>query len=205
MKTPIYKILFFGILLTVMIVFSWQHAYAGQEGVQYKAKNAIAPFDDEKKIDSVPSLPDNSIMVNTKYQGGAFWTLTRKDKVERFKCTQCHNPDKNNTEKTVPTAHGDIILIHGGEKPLSCFTCHKEDERDFLVTEKGTKVNLDHSYQLCTQCHFRQAKDWVGGAHGKRVSYWAGKRVVKNCTACHNPHSPRFKKRWPKTYSLPLK
>jgi hypothetical protein len=145
MKTPIHKIFFFGILSTVMIVFSWQHSYAGQEGVQYKAKNAIAPFDDEKKMDSVPSLPDDSIMVTPKYQGGAFWTLTRKNKVERFKCTQCHNPEKNNTEQTVPTAHGDIILIHGGEEPLSCFTCHKEDERDFLVTEKGLKVDLDHS------------------------------------------------------------
>jgi cytochrome c2 len=44
----------------------------------------------------------------------------------------------------------------------------------------------------------------VGGAHGKRISYWAGQRVVKNCTACHDPHSPRFKKRWPVIYSPPL-
>jgi predicted CXXCH cytochrome family protein len=27
--------------------------------------------------------------------------------------------------------------------------------------------------------------------------------VVKNCTACHDPHSPRFQKRWPVTYSPP--
>lgn len=205
MKTPAYKILFFVILSAMTVMFSWQYAYAGQEGVQYRAKHATAPFDDENKMDSIPSLPDNSIMVTPKYQGGAFWTLTRKDKIERFKCTQCHNSEKSNIDKKIPTAHGDIVLIHGGPEPLSCFTCHKKDDRDYLLTEKGLKVDLDHSYQLCAQCHFRQAKDWVGGAHGKRVSYWAGKRVVKNCTACHNPHSPRFQKRWPKTYSLPLK
>ena len=39
---------------------------------------------------------------------------------------------------------------------------------------------------------------------GKRVGYWAGKRVVENCTSCHNPHSPRFKSRWPVTYSPPF-
>ena len=102
-------------------------------------------------------------------------------------------------------AHGDIILDHGGQdKPLSCYTCHKKDERDFLVTEEGSKMDMDHSYQMCGQCHFRQKKDWVGGAHGKRVSYWTGTRVVKPCTSCHDPHSPHFEKQWPKTYSPPL-
>ena len=102
-------------------------------------------------------------------------------------------------------AHGEIVLNHGSEaRPLSCYTCHKKDERDFLITEEGTKIDMDHSYQMCGQCHFRQKKDWVGGAHGKRVSWWAGDRVVKNCTSCHDPHAPRFKKQWPETYSRSL-
>jgi formate-dependent nitrite reductase cytochrome c552 subunit len=102
-------------------------------------------------------------------------------------------------------AHGEIVLHHGSQaRPLSCYTCHNKEVRDFLVTEQGTKIDMDHSYQMCGQCHFRQKKDWVGGAHGKRISYWAGKRVVKNCASCHDPHSPRFKKRWPVIYSPPL-
>jgi formate-dependent nitrite reductase cytochrome c552 subunit len=28
--------------------------------------------------------------------------------------------------------------------------------------------------------------------------------VVYNCASCHNPHSPRFEKRFPATYSVPL-
>jgi hypothetical protein len=143
--------------------------------------------------------------VTEKYQGGRFRAETRKDKIQRFKCSQCHNNKPVRIALAAEMAHGEIVLNHGSEaRPLSCYTCHKKDERDFLVTEQGTKIDMDHSYQMCGQCHFRQKKDWVGGAHGKRISYWAGQRVVKNCTGCHDPHSPRFKKRWPATYSPPL-
>jgi formate-dependent nitrite reductase cytochrome c552 subunit len=167
-------------------------------------KKATASFNDEKKVDSVLPISEHTVMVKEKYQGGLFWTQTRKDKVKRYKCSQCHNNKEVKIAQAAEMAHGDIVQVHGGQKPLDCFTCHKKDERDFLVTEKGAKVDMDHVYQMCAQCHFRQQKDWVGGAHGKRISYWAGQRVVKNCTSCHDPHSPRFEKRWPKTFSLPL-
>jgi hypothetical protein len=195
-----------GILPVVLLIFSGLSAYSEQGGVVQIIKNATAPFDDEKRIDSVLSLPHSTVAVQTQYQGGLFWTETRKDKIERFECSQCHKNKDVTVTRAAEMAHGDIDLTHGGlEKPLSCLTCHKEDERDFLETETGLKVDMDHSYQLCGQCHFRQKKDWVGGAHGKRIGYWAGKRVVKNCASCHNPHSPRFAKRWPKTYSPPFK
>ncbi|MBW2144833.1 MAG: hypothetical protein JRG75_10630 [Deltaproteobacteria bacterium] len=202
MKTPNSKNYLFWILPVLLLILSGLKVYASQDGVAETIKNATAPF--EERIDSVPPLPDTAVLVKEKHQGERFWTETRKDNVERFKCSQCHNNKKVTTAKAAEIAHGDIVLVHGGKKkPLQCFTCHKEDERDVLVTEKGVKVDLDHSYQMCGQCHFRQKKDWVGGAHGKRVSYWAGQRVVKNCTACHDPHSPHFEKRWPKTYSPP--
>jgi formate-dependent nitrite reductase cytochrome c552 subunit len=206
MKIPTFKNCFFGILSTLLIILSGWTAYSDQGGVIQIYKNATVPFDDETKVDSVLPIPEKTVLVKGKYQGGTFWTETRKEKIERFKCSQCHNNKEVRVARATEMAHGDIALDHGGQvKPLSCLTCHKENERDFLVTEKGMKVDMDHSYQMCGQCHFRQKKDWVGGAHGKRVSYWAGKRVVKNCTSCHDPHSPRFEKRWPKTYSPPFK
>jgi hypothetical protein len=205
MKTPTFKNCFLGLLAAALVIFSGWYAYSGQGGVIQIYKNATAPFDDEKSVDSVLPLADKTVLVKEPYQGGRFWTVTRKDKLERFKCSQCHKNKDVTVAQAAEIAHGDIVLVHGGQdKPLSCFTCHKEDERDFLETEVGVKVDMNHSYQLCGQCHFRQKKDWVGGAHGKRVSYWAGKRVIKNCVACHDPHSPLFEKRWPKTYSLPL-
>jgi len=202
MKTPISNNYLLWIPLVMVFILSGLEVYATDEGVAQTIKNATASF--SERTDSVPPLPDDTVLVKEKYQGGLFWTETRKDKIERFKCSQCHNNKKVTTAQAAEMAHGDIVLVHGGKKkPLQCFTCHKEDERDVLVTEKGLKVDMDHSYQMCGHCHFRQKKDWVGGAHGKRVTYWAGKRVVKNCTSCHDPHSPHFEKRWPKTYSPP--
>ncbi len=203
MKKPIPKNLFLWLIPAMLLLLSGLNVYASGDGVVQRIKEATSPFD-QGKIDSVPPLPDDTVLVKEKYQGGRFWTETRKEKMERFKCSQCHNNKKVTAAQASKIAHGDIVLVHGGKKkPLNCFTCHKEDERDVLVTEKGLKVDMDHSYQMCGQCHFRQKKDWVGGAHGKRVSHWAGKRVITNCTACHDPHSPHFEKRWPKTYSPP--
>ncbi len=205
MKTPIFKNCLWGILPVLLLIFPAGPACSAEGGVVQTYKNATAPFDDEKQVDAVLSIPVKSVQVTEKYQGGRFRTETRKDKLQRFSCSQCHNNKPVTVRRAAEVAHGAIVLNHGSQdRPLSCYTCHKKDERDFLVTEHGLKVDMDHSYQMCGQCHFRQKKDWVGGAHGKRISYWAGQRVVKNCTACHDPHSPLFKKRWPAIYSPPL-
>ena len=206
MKTLIYKKWLWGIFSLLLVVFSGWTAYSEQGGVSGIYKNANVPFDDQKRVDAVLALPRDTVLVRTRYQGGRFWTETRKDKIERFKCSQCHNNKSVSVAQAAEMAHGDVILNHGSpDKPLSCYTCHNKEERDFLVTEAGTKIDMNHSYQMCGQCHFRQKKDWVGGAHGKRLSYWAGQRIVKNCASCHNPHSPRFEKRWPVTFSPPYK
>jgi formate-dependent nitrite reductase cytochrome c552 subunit len=205
MKTPTLKNCLWGIWAVSLLIFPACPVNSADSGVVQIYKNATAPFDSEAQVDAVLSLPIKSIRVTEKYQGGHFWTETRKDKLQRFSCSQCHDNKPVSVTRAAEIAHGEIMLVHGSEaRPLSCYTCHSKDERDFLVTEQGIKVDMDHSYQMCGQCHFRQKKDWVGGAHGKRISYWAGQRVVKNCTACHDPHSPLFEKRWPKTYSPPL-
>ena len=206
MKIPSFRNCLFGMLALILAVFSGGYAYSAQDGVVQIYKNATAPFDDEKKVDTILLVLEKTVPVKTKYQGGLFWTETRKEKIERFKCSKCHNNKSVRISQAAEMAHGTIVLDHGGaQKPLSCYTCHEKGDRDFLVTEAGLKVDMDHSYRMCGQCHFRQARDWVGGAHGKRISYWAGQRVVKNCVSCHDPHSPLFEKRWPKTYSPPFK
>ena len=204
MKTPTKKKWLWVIFCFVLVLFAAWTAKSEQGGVTEIYKNANSPFDDHKSVTAVIALPKETVLVRSLYQGGRCWTETRKDKIERFKCSQCHNNKPVRVAKAAEMAHGDIRLNHGSpDKPLSCYTCHNKEERDFLVTEVGTKIDMDHSYQMCGQCHFRQRKDWVGGAHGKRLSYWAGQRVVKNCASCHDPHSPRFQKRWPVTYSPP--
>ena len=205
MKTPTPKKCLWVIFSLLVVLSSGSSAHSDQSGVTEIYKHANAPFDDQVGAASVIALPKDTVLVRTPYQGGRFWTETRKDKMQRFKCSQCHNNKPVTIPKAADVAHGDIRLNHGSpDKPLSCYTCHNKEERDFLVTEAGTKIDMNHSYQMCGQCHFRQKKDWVGGAHGKRITNWAGKRIVKNCASCHDPHAPRFEKRWPKTYSPPF-
>ena len=179
-------------------------ALASDKSVLDRIKVANEPFD-TMKIDSAHPLSMKTVRSNEPYQGGTFKVLARKDSIERFRCSGCHKDKKVQVRDGASFTHGDIVLNHGPDSTsLSCSDCHNEKERDFLVGKKGQKIDFDHSYQLCGKCHFRQKSDWVGGAHGKRVKYWAGERVVYNCATCHNPHSPRFKKRMPATFSRPL-
>ena len=193
-----------GAAIALVVILAAWNAYSDKGGVVQIIKHAAAPFD-SSSIGSVPPVPQDTVLARVQYQGGVFRVETRKDKLERFKCSQCHNNQPVSAANAAETAHGDIALDHGNkDKQLACFTCHQKDNRDLLVTEKGATIDMDHSYELCGQCHFRQNLDWIGGAHGKRVGGWAGDRVVKNCASCHNPHAPRFEKRWPITYSRPL-
>jgi hypothetical protein len=166
---------------------------------------ATKPFDSAKIVTAFP-LPVKTVTANEPYQGGRFKVLARKSAMTKFPCSSCHTEKKNaQVQDGAVAAHGSIENNHGSvqNKP-TCFMCHDEKERDFLRDAKGTKIDFDHSYQLCGQCHFRQKRDWLGGAHGKREAYWAGERVVRSCTNCHNPHSPAFAKKMPATYSRPL-
>ena len=83
MKISAFKNGLFWILLPLLFIFSWGHAFPEQDSVVKTYKNATAPFDDEKRVDSVLLIPNSTVQVKTKYQGGLFRTETRKDKIDR--------------------------------------------------------------------------------------------------------------------------
>ncbi len=177
---------------------------ASQDGVLEKIKHANTPVDNNQ-IDSVFPVPKKRVVAKVQYQGGSFEVLARKPFIGRYDCSSCHNDTFVTARNALQLTHGNIILNHGkDDNTLTCSDCHHDENRNFLQDKRGQEIDFDHSYQLCGKCHFRQKKDWIGGAHGKRVTYWAGKRVIRNCATCHNPHSPRFEKRFPATYSEPL-
>jgi hypothetical protein len=91
MKTPTLKNCLWGILAALLLIFPAHPAYSAEGGVVQIYKNATAPFDDKKQVDADLSLPIKTVRVSEKYQGGRFWTETRKDKLQRFSCSQCHN------------------------------------------------------------------------------------------------------------------
>lgn len=157
-----------------------------------------------RSVHQVQQVVQPTVLAKEDGQRGPFRVLARKQEIGRFACSSCHNATKVQAQNAVGLTHGDVVVRHGQEgSGLACIDCHHPEDPDFLEDKKGNKIDYDHSYQLCGQCHFRQKRDWLGGAHGKRVEYWAGDRVVFNCTTCHNPHAPRFAKRFPATYSVP--
>jgi hypothetical protein len=193
-------------VLLVIVVFSGGSvAFANEKSFIDEIKGTDTHFDN-RAVKLVRPVTHETVLAKEEYQGGAFRVLARKQDIERYKCSSCHKPGKPVlVRQGFELTHGDVVINHGrAGNELSCVDCHNQEDRDYLEDKKGRKIDFDHSYQLCGQCHFRQKRDWLGGAHGKRVSNWAGDRVVYNCASCHNPHSPRFEKRFPATYSVPL-
>lgn len=197
------------ILLSCLMQFGYPATVraSSKESVLERIANKSDTFHNPS-IDSIQPLAAKTVLARERYQGGTFRVLARKDKIERYRCSSCHTttpPQQVMANSGATLTHGAIRLNHGQAGSLNCIDCHHPQERDYLEDKKGNKIDFDHSYQLCGQCHFRQKSDWIGGAHGKRASYWSGERVIFNCTTCHNPHSPRFAKRFPVTYSPPVK
>ena len=207
MKNIILSSSLFSLVLSVMFLpgaYASAGHGAGSGSVDERIQAADQPLD-SMRIESAHKLPVKTVEAQMEYQGGSFKVLARKDKIGRYRCSVCHNDKPVRVQDGALFTHSDIVINHGlGDNKLACVDCHDKKDRDFLVDKQGRKIDYDHSYQLCGQCHFRQERDWVGGAHGKREAYWAGERVVRNCTSCHNPHSPAFKTKMPETYSLPL-
>ena len=121
----------------------------------------------------------------------------RTTQMTRFPCARCHEKPLAALKQTRPAAHWEVKLQHAPGVITECRTCHSEAPTQSLKLLNGKEVGFDASYELCAQCHSRQASDWRGGAHGKRTSGWAAERRVLSCTGCHNSHQPRLAPRWP--------
>lgn len=136
--------------------------------------------------------------------GDTFRVVDRRPSIRRFPCSECHavqGPPKGDRR-----AHFGIVLDHAPTAVMNCATCHGEAmAKDSLASLAGGRFAFELPHRLCAQCHFEQARDFLGGAHGKRVHGWQGTRVLQSCTACHDPHAPALPKRWPSTMQTPEK
>ncbi len=130
-----------------------------------------------------------------------FFTEKRTHKLTSYECSNCHTEPLEIMKKSLvegtKKAHWDIAMAHATENVMNCSTCHAKDNMNLLTSLTGALIEMDKSYQLCSQCHSRQYHDWEGGAHGKQLNGWAPPRVAKTCVSCHNPHQPAFPKRFP--------
>ena len=155
--------------------------------------------DEIRALKTIPHAPAKDV---TGPNGTPFFVKERHQSIGQFPCSSCHagidsiqrSPAASPSYRRM---HVDIDLIHAPSDSMNCTTCHAGDDPGQLQKLNGDRVSIDHAYQVCTQCHYEQARDWAGGAHGKRLGGWRGKRVVNSCTECHNPHRPKFEQRLP--------
>lgn len=122
----------------------------------------------------------------------------RSPNLGQYPCTSCHlGRGTILADKRVAGAHENIKPAHPVQTRGTCSTCHSSANVELLALKSGERVTLDHTYRLCAQCHFSQAESWAGGAHGKRLDGWQGRRVLMGCADCHDPHKPAIEPRIP--------
>jgi hypothetical protein len=122
----------------------------------------------------------------------------RSPDLSQYPCTACHTGAQLTPGAArIHDAHPDITSRHPAETGAACRSCHAPADVELLTLQSGDVATLDHAYRLCAQCHFREADAWAAGAHGKRLDGWQGRRVVMNCTDCHDPHEPALEPRMP--------
>jgi len=159
-----------------------------------------APTHRPLRLNSVPAEPPAPTEPET-FSGYAqalpFKVVPRKDKLTFFPCSQCHKFIPPNPQPRKLEAAPHPAALNHGKGRLWCLNCHLVDDRDFLHTIRGEKVDFDQAYIVCGQCHSNRQKDWYLGGHGKRESNWKGERTIYSCTHCHDPHSPTLKPRKP--------
>ncbi len=123
---------------------------------------------------------------------------TRAPDLGQYPCTSCHlGRGMVLSDDRIADAHQNIESVHPAQTGAVCSTCHAPDNVELLTLKTGERATLDHAYRLCAQCHFSQAESWAGGAHGKRLDGWQGRRVVMGCADCHDPHKPVMEARIP--------
>jgi hypothetical protein len=123
----------------------------------------------------------------------------RTPDIGQYPCTSCHmgRAIVMKDDERVKDAHQNIKPIHPRQTGAACSTCHAPDNVELLALKSGERASLDHTYRLCAQCHFTEAEAWAGGAHGKRLDGWQGRRVVLGCADCHDPHKPALESKVP--------
>jgi hypothetical protein len=135
-------------------------------------------------------------------QGGTFPVPPPPITEEYWRCSKCHDEDlkqrlaRRARPRELKGEHETIVLNHG-DKDRWCFDCHNPEDRDTLRLANGKTVEFTESYKLCGQCHGTIYRDWKAGIHGRRRGWWDGPKQYMLCAHCHDPHSPRFKKRTP--------
>lgn len=123
-----------------------------------------------------------------------------------YPCSQkCHSKRESNGQKRELKEFHTVrnTEFHHGDPAGWCYQCHSQENIDRLHGGKGELVTFDQAYLLCGGCHGDKLRDWRLQVHGKTLGNWSGPKVRRSCTACHNPHNPRFTRLKPEPPDVP--
>lgn len=156
----------------------------------------------------IPLIDTNFLSTATARVSAAELFATPGADTSDFDCYVCHEKNKPPTIRydpqgniIIPTEHKDIVMGHGTHgRNNNCFNCHNETKLDTLQARDGRELKITDSPSLCGSCHGPTYRDWEAGVHGRTAGYWnttQGEMTRKQCTACHDPHHPKFPGRKP--------
>lgn len=167
----------------------------GEEDAPGRPRVPASLETDTALLAALRTIPAEPVEGFTGPGGQPFHVARRTPAIEQYPCGACHERDGSVRDDL--DSHADIVAAHPARLDGDCDACHDPADRSLLEGRTGRTYGFDRAYALCAECHAGQATDWAGGAHGKRLGGWAGRRVVESCTGCHDPHSPAFGKRVP--------
>ncbi len=192
-------------LIFILCLFLFQSSadvLAEHEAASYlkqdKAVEFVAPKgSNAPTVDPLSGIKKILYPYDTEKQLKQIHLVDRSDIISQYPCTNCHVSGKIvSTNISEENPHARIHVKHGTKKDVTCSTCHVLSDPEKLKSlDKPVPMLL--APKLCETCHSTQYKDWLQGAHGKRIGTWAGERVIYSCTQCHNPHDTEFKKTQP--------
>lgn len=126
----------------------------------------------------------------------AFSVVARIGELSFYPCSDCHSEMVVNPVRRALNSPHPSTLEHGDGR-FWCLDCHDAEVRNQFHTLSGEALSFDRSDRVCAQCHGAVHRDWVFGAHGKRVARWQGERSYYACAHCHDPHRPAVRPRAP--------
>lgn len=192
-------------ILSLFVSIGFVSCSSNQEKENHKYHGVIDKIKDLEK-DSIDygikstDLVDKANLILVESKTTSFYITERKSKIKRFKCSECHTksiPELKASNLKGVKAHLNIQLNHATLDELNCNSCHPTQNLDNLKSNLNAPIDFNLSFKVCAQCHSSAYKDWLGGAHGKRVKGWVNPRISHTCVDCHNPHSPKFESRLP--------
>ncbi|MBA4146643.1 MAG: hypothetical protein H0X66_00905 [Verrucomicrobia bacterium] len=170
------------------------------------------------KSAQLPEIPpvDPSFTKTATARVSAEELYRTKGDTSMLECYGCHEQGKELTLKfdedhnvILPDEHDDIIMAHGTHnRNNNCFNCHDEHNLEVLQTRDGRTVKIQDGHDLCGSCHGPTYRDWLAGIHGRTSGFWnvsMGEKHRETCTACHDPHQPKFLPRKPAPGPNPLR